>query len=84
VKKITLSLPDHVYRQARVKAAERDTSLNTLVREFLIELTGKGTDFERRKRLQDEAIASIKSFRAGDRLSRGEIHDRAAVPFRKR
>lgn len=38
--------------------------------------------FERRKRLQDDVIASIRHFRATDRLSREKIHDRS--PFRKR
>jgi hypothetical protein len=64
VKNITISLPDDVYRQARVKAAEREFASG---------------DFERRKRLQDEVIASIRTFRAGDRLSREEIHDRPVV-----
>jgi plasmid stability protein len=35
VKNVTVSLPDDVYRWARIKAAERDTSLSALVREFL-------------------------------------------------
>jgi len=47
------------------------------VRRFLADL-GKGeTDFERRKRLQDEVLASIDRFRAADRLERDEVHDRA-------
>jgi hypothetical protein len=37
------------------------------------------SDFDRRKRLQDETIASIGEFSAGDRLTRNEIHDRDAV-----
>lgn len=79
VKNITVSLPDDVYRQARVKAAERNISVSALVREFLTEIATGKSDFERRKRLQDEVIASIRAFRAGDRLSREEIHDRAVV-----
>jgi len=79
VKNLTVSLPDDVYRRARVKAAERDTSLSALVREFLLELGGEETDFERRKRLQDEVLASIGSFRAADRLSRDRVHGRRAL-----
>jgi len=79
VKNITLSLPDEVYRRARIKAAERDTSVSALVREFLTTLAQDETDFERRQRLQDEVLASIRTFRAADRLSRGEIHERDAV-----
>jgi plasmid stability protein len=79
VKNITVSLPDDIYRCARVKAAERDTSVSALVREFLTRLGEDESQFERRKRLQDEVMASIRAFSAGDRLSRDDIHDRNAV-----
>jgi len=79
VKNITVSLPDDVYRRARIKAAERDTSVSALVREFLSALAKDESDFERRKRLQDEVIASIREFSASDRLTRDEVHDRDAV-----
>ena len=79
MKNITVSLPDGVYRQARIKAAERDTSVSALVRQYLITLAEEESDFERRKRLQQEVLASIKAFSGGDRLSREEAHDRNAV-----
>lgn len=78
MKNITVSLPDDVYRKARVKAAERDTSVSALVREFLTGL-GEESDFERRKRLQAEVLATVTEFRAGDRLTRDEVHERDAV-----
>ena len=76
MKSLTVSLPDDVYRRARIKAAERDTSVGALVRELLTELAGDERDFERRKRLQDEVIASIRGFRAADRLTRDELRER--------
>lgn len=79
MKNITVSLPDDVYRSARIKAAERDTSVSALVREFLIRLGEDESAFERRKRLQDEVMASIRAFSAGDRLNRDDTHDRDAV-----
>jgi len=79
VKNITVSLPDDVYRLARIKAAERDTSVSALVREFLVTLGEEESRFQRRKRLQDEVVASIRRFGASDRLTRDEIHDRDAV-----
>jgi plasmid stability protein len=79
VRNVTVSLDDEVYRRARVKAAERDTSLSALVRDFLISLGEEETDFERRKRLQDEVLRSIVAFRANDRLSRDGAHDRRAL-----
>lgn len=79
MKNITVSLPDDIYRRARIKAAERDTSVSALVREFLTSLGEEESDFERRRRLQAEVLASVKDFRAGDRMTREEAHERNAV-----
>jgi len=38
VKNITVSLDHETYRRARVIAAERDTSVSALVKQFLVEL----------------------------------------------
>jgi hypothetical protein len=78
MKNITVSLDDEVYRRARVKAAELDTSVSALVKKYLIELAGQESDFERRKRLEVEVLAKIKGrgFSASDRLSRDEVHER--------
>lgn len=79
MKNITVSVDDEVYRRARVRAAELDTSVSAVVRRFLVDFVGDETDFERRKRLQDETLASIRSFRAGRRMTRDEVHDRDAL-----
>jgi hypothetical protein len=79
MKNITISLSDDVYRQARIKAAERDTSVTALVREYLISLGSEESDFERRKRLQLEVLTSIREFRANDRITRDEAHERDAI-----
>ena len=79
MKNITVSLPDEVYRRARIKAAKRDTSVSALVREFLMSLGQDESDFTRRKRLQAEVLASVKKFRAAERLTREEAHERNAV-----
>jgi len=79
VKNITVSLQDEIYRRARIKAAERDTSVSALVRGFLVSLAEEESDFERRKRLQAEVLKTIRSFRAGDRLSREGAHERTPV-----
>jgi plasmid stability protein len=77
VKNITVSVPDDVYRRARIRAAERDTSVSALVREFLLEIG------EQHQRGLQETIDSIleahPGFSAEDRLSRDEIHDRDAL-----
>jgi len=77
VKNLTVSVPDDVYRNARVAAAQRDTSVSALVVAFLEQLSGRMDEFTRREELQREVQAEIAHFRAGDRLSRGEVHDRA-------
>jgi RNA polymerase-interacting CarD/CdnL/TRCF family regulator len=79
VKNITVSVPDAVYRKARIRAAERDTSVSQLVREFLQRLDEDDADFARRKQLQAEVMKSIGRFRAGDRLRRDQVHARDAL-----
>lgn len=77
VKNITVSIDDDLHRRARVRAAEKGTSVSAVVRAFLTEFAGQESDYERRERLQRQTLAAIKSFRVGDRLSRDEVHDRA-------
>jgi hypothetical protein len=77
MKNITVSLDSEVYRRARIKAAELDTSVSALVKKYLIELAGQESEFERRRRLQQETLATIKSFSASSRLTRDEIHERS-------
>jgi hypothetical protein len=79
VRNITVSVPDQVYRRARLRAAARDTSVSALVREFLAGLDSEESDFDRRRRLQDEVLESVRRFRAGGRLKRDEAHDRDAL-----
>jgi phage shock protein A len=76
VKNITVSLDDETYRRARMAAAERDTSVSALVKRFLTELGSGETEAERLKREERALRERIKSFRAGDRLSRDDLHRR--------
>ncbi len=77
MKNITVSVPEEVYRKARIRAAERRRSVSALVREFLESLSGQDAYFSRLEALQRQVQDEVKRFRAGDRLSRDEIHDRA-------
>ena len=76
MKNLTVSLDDETYRRARMIAAERDTSVSALVKRFLVELTAGETEFERLKRLEQEARERIVHFSASDRLPRDELYDR--------
>ncbi|MBZ9604795.1 hypothetical protein [Phyllobacterium chamaecytisi] len=76
MKNITVSVDDDIYRRARMKAAEQDTSVSALVRQFLSDIATIETEAERLRREEAVLRASVKLFRAGDRLSRDKLHDR--------
>ena len=77
MKNITVSVPDDVYRNARVAAAQRDTSVSALVVTYLMGVSERMREFSRLEAQQHEVQAEIGQFRAGDRLGRDEVHDRA-------
>jgi hypothetical protein len=76
VKNITVTVDDEVYRRARIKAAERDTSVSALVRQFLVDLAQDGSEFERLERLEGVLREQITDFDGSNRLSRDQIHER--------
>jgi hypothetical protein len=75
VKNITVTLDDETYRRARVKAAEMDTSVSALVKQFLSEFAAGESEFERLKRKEQALRDRIATFRAADRLPRDEVHE---------
>ena len=77
VKNVTVSLDDDTYRRARMIAAERDTSISALVKEFLLGLGSGESQVDRLKREERALRERITSFRASDKQSRDELHDRA-------
>ena len=93
MKNITVSVDEQTHRLARIRAAELDTSVSALVRDFLKDLVaqpvggraGNGavvlSEAERRRRRLREVIEDIRAaspgFRAADNLSREELYDRS-------
>jgi plasmid stability protein len=77
VKNITVTVPDDVYRSARIRAAERGTSVSALVGEYLRSLSGREAEFSRLEVQQQQIQQEIQRFRARDRLDRDQLHDRA-------
>jgi plasmid stability protein len=77
MKNITVRVPESVYRDARVRAAGRGTSVSVLVSEFLRSVCGTGSEFARLEQRQREVQKRVTRLRATDRLSRDDIHDRA-------
>lgn len=77
MKNITVSVPDQVYRKARLAAAKQDTSVSALVAEILHEIaTGRSRHTSRSTSI-DHAFDAVATFRASERLTREQINDRA-------
>ena len=77
MKNITVSVPDDVYRAARIRAAERGSSVSGLVADYLRTLSDRELEFSRLEAQQRRVQRQIRRFRAGDRLGRDEVHARA-------
>ena len=92
MKNIAVSVDEETYRLARIRAAELDTSVSDLVRNYLKSLVADRaggtapnepdveTEAERRRRMLREVIADMHAassgFKAADNLSREEISAR--------
>ena len=90
MKNITVTVDDETYRSARIRAAELDTSVSAMVREYLrllsvrqLEDARSETAGQRRDRLLREVIQDFDArgmaLRVADQLSREELFDRAAA-----
>ena len=93
MKNITVSVDEETHRLARIRAAELDTSVSALVRNYLKSLVADRTggtasnepdvetEAERRRRMLREVIEDIHAasseFKVADNLSREELYDRA-------
>jgi len=75
VKNITVSLDDETYRRAKIKAAEMDTSVSALVKQFLSEFAAGESEFERLKKMEQALHERITAFRAANRLARDATHE---------
>jgi hypothetical protein len=76
MKNVTVSVDDETYRRARIKAAERETSISALVKRFLMQLGSEESGSTLLEREERELRARIDAFKAGDRLSRDDAHRR--------
>ncbi len=77
MKNITLAIADDVLEKVRVVAAQRKTTVNAMVRDFLIELS---TADERRERARAELLELMRTskgrLRADYEFDREESHER--------
>ena len=95
MRNITVSVDEETHRRVRVRAAELDTSVSALVREFLNRLVPRAgprgdletqpveSALERRRRMFDEVFADFDArgvgLRTADNLPREVLYDRLAI-----
>lgn len=76
---LTLTISDEVLKRARIKALERDTSVNALVRTYLEQLAGTDPAEAALRRFAERARRSTGGSGAeGRRWRREDLYDRPA------
>ena len=78
MKNITITVDDATYRHARLCAAQQDTSVSALVKEFLTSLSQGESEFERLRREEMGLREQVVDFKGGDRASRDVLYERGA------
>lgn len=74
---LTITIDDDLLKRARLRALERNTSVNALLREYLEAFAGERSGIAARKRFAAIArAANSRSGRKGRAWSRDELHDR--------
>ena len=76
MKNITVSVDEEAYRRARIKAAERATSVSALVKQYLVAPARDASTFKQLAREEKELRARINDFSAGDRRPRDQLYQR--------
>lgn len=76
---VTVTIPDDVYKAARIRAAEQGSSVSALVAGYLRSLSEHDAEFSRLEALQQRVQGEIDRFSASGRLDREAVHDRRAL-----
>lgn len=77
---LTLTVDEEVLKRARIRALEEGTSVNAVVRDYLVAYAGDHPGGEAIRRFVERARAtSAGSGPEGRAWSREELHDRAAL-----
>ena len=79
VKNLTVSVPDEVYRAARVRAAEQGVSLSALVTEYLRSMASRSNALAAAADRRAQLRSRLDRFTATDRLTRDEVHARGPI-----
>ena len=86
---ISVAVDDETHRLARIKAAQKGTSMSAMLRDFRLQILEEAgerppeeTEPQRRARMLDEVMARFDAegvgLSASERLSREELYDRHA------
>ena len=77
MKNITLAIEDEVLEKARIVAAEKKTTVNAMVREFLAEVANRDERLaEARRELLELMRTSTARMRPDFKFDRDETHER--------
>ena len=90
MKVISVAVDDETHRLARIKAAQRGTSMSAMLRDYLLQILDDAgdrsleeTEPQRRARMLDEVMARFEAegvgLDASERLNREELYDRNAA-----
>ena len=89
MKVISVAVDDEIHRLARIKAAQKSTSMSAMLRDYLLQILKEDGDQppeesepQRRARMLDEVMARFEAegvgLSASERLNREELYDRHA------
>lgn len=76
MKNVTLAIEEATLREARRIAADRSTSLNSMIREFLAQLTERESRAEQARKRIVELCADSKAEVGKKTWNRDDLHDR--------
>jgi Arc/MetJ family transcription regulator len=73
---LTITIDDELLKRARLRALERNTSVNALLREYLEAFAGEQAGTAARRRFVALARAAKSSSGGGRSWSRDDLHER--------
>ena len=73
---LTITIDDEILRRARVRAMEQNTSVNSLVRDYLAAFAAIGTTWDQATDAILRLSAQSKSGRGDRHWTRDELHER--------
>lgn len=73
---LTITLDDEILRRARLRALEQETSVNALLRDYLVAYAAVGSTWDRATSAILALSSQAQSSRGENRWSRDDLHER--------